>query len=206
MFHVGAKSKHEYTRCKKALCSGAHLSFVCPWSLAVPIAGELLEWSCSLWCSLEHLSQHGCDVLQHTAHMQFVPEGWQLAHTSLLLRTLSGHTEQEPYCATVLWTTALLSMHCSSDQCRRHPGSDPFYWKMECAETTPYPGVYILPVWRWGRMVLTLSKKREREFGGFRAVHKYYRLEAWHLSGGGVQSPWQFFASFNCQVTSCGYL
>lgn len=41
MYHVGTKSKCEYTRCKKALCSGAHVSFVYPWSLAVPVIGEL---------------------------------------------------------------------------------------------------------------------------------------------------------------------
>lgn len=107
------------------------------------------DWSCSLWCSLEHLLQHRCDVLQHklSAHVQFVPKGWQLAQTSLLLRTLSGHTVLEPYCVRVHNTVCEPQPFrlCTSDQCRRYPDSGPFYWKMECAETTPYLSVYHSP-------------------------------------------------------------
>lgn len=38
---VGTDSKCEYTSCKKALCSGAHLPSVSPWSLTVPTTGQL---------------------------------------------------------------------------------------------------------------------------------------------------------------------
>lgn len=70
-----------------------------------------------------------CPPKHVSAHVHFVPKGWQLAQTSLLLRTLSGHTVQEPYCVTVIRTTTLLSLHCSSDQCRRYPDSGPLLLK-----------------------------------------------------------------------------
>lgn len=139
MFHVGTKNKCEYTRCKKALFSGAHLSSVCPWSLAVPIAGELqapggtrigavhCDAPSSTSCSTGAMSSN----THLSAHMHFVPKGWHLAQTLWFLRTLSGHTVQEPYCVTVIRTTALLSLHCSSDRCRMYPDSGPLLLKDE---------------------------------------------------------------------------
>lgn len=174
---MGTKSKCEYTRGKKALCFGAHMSLVCPWSLAVPIAGKLrapggtrigavhcdAPWSTS--CSRGAMSSSS----QLSAHLQFAPKGWQLAQTSLLLRTLSGHSVQEPCCVTGIRTTALLSMHCSSDQCRRYPDSGPLLLKEGVQKPLHVSLFTTLPVWRQGSMVITLSEKREREFWGFRA-------------------------------------